>query len=620
MMSSSLYHRLRAGTAGRLAVGLSTLVLLTGCGGGAAPSVPAAVWPDRAHAADAGRTLQGTPTAPRLRALAESAAADTYAPDADELMDWAERTYPHLFPAGPGSDRWERYTYRRYLGTGHLLGVADGVVYVLGPLTGGALQSFGRLRDHTCAVFADTVACGGTKPALALRLDRETVAVGQPVQLTLTASGATQCAVQPTGQALAQGVATLRAASGGRRHLSVACWGPGGESRRALPLVVPMPVLPTSYENKNHIDFEQTQVTLVRGLGIPMDADEQDSNERSVTFGDFFQEGRYAAFVMVNRARNRYGFPNVADTPGKAYFLAQDGNGRWTDRTRELLAEDARSLCISASYAITADFNEDGRPDVYVSCNGVDFDLGIPMGDPRWRETYLARPVLLLSRAGGGYERRELPRLMYGHQAAAGDIDRDGHVDVISTNQVDGVERMPVVLRGRGDGSFEELDGLLPPNLFELTGPHDGLYNVQLIPIDGRLDVFFIGRETVWLRGRHDGGFEFGSARIFPRVDSGLTGRRYDFPLDLVERGGDFWAHVTSANADGTEWALVRYAGTALTPSVTDLWFNATATFGAYAAQFRPSKQGDFVAYTGGCPTAETPLVYHGQCARRLRP
>jgi len=92
-------------------------------------------------------------------------------------------------------------------------------------------------------------------------------------------------------------------------------------------------VFPTYYENRHSLAFEATQVPSIRALGIKQDAEELDSNERSVTFGDFFEEGRVAAFVSTFRSKNLYGIKDFSDVPGKAYFLVRDDKGAWIDRT-----------------------------------------------------------------------------------------------------------------------------------------------------------------------------------------------------------------------------------------------------------------------------------------------
>lgn len=81
--------------------------------------------------------------------------------DATTLMNWAERVYPQLFP-GPQADVSQApYLYRCYP-TGNCVGVADGVVYVYGPVSGGALQAVGPMSMFECQAVPEN--CASSAP------------------------------------------------------------------------------------------------------------------------------------------------------------------------------------------------------------------------------------------------------------------------------------------------------------------------------------------------------------------------------------------------------------------------------------------------------------------------
>ena len=84
-----------------------------------------------------------------------SAAPQTRAatPSPDAFMDWAERTYPMLFPGHASSQSSNGFLYRFYPGTDNYLGVAGGDVYVYGAISKQQLLKVGTLAD-----FADAVA------------------------------------------------------------------------------------------------------------------------------------------------------------------------------------------------------------------------------------------------------------------------------------------------------------------------------------------------------------------------------------------------------------------------------------------------------------------------------
>lgn len=83
-------------------------------------------------------------------------AATAPVPDAQALMDWAEKAYPTLFPGHPATGSFPPYTYRLYTATGNIIGVAGTGVYLLGPVVGSPAepQRIGELADFACQVYA----------------------------------------------------------------------------------------------------------------------------------------------------------------------------------------------------------------------------------------------------------------------------------------------------------------------------------------------------------------------------------------------------------------------------------------------------------------------------------
>lgn len=398
---------------------------------------------------------------------------------------------------------------------------------------------------------------------------------------------------------------------------------PAVQTVATVPMVnkiVPMKIFGTSYENKNLINFDQTQIPTVRYLNIPkVYSDEQDSNERSVTFGDFFQEGKHSVFVSSTRASNLYGIPNINDVPGVAYFLSKDANGNWKDRSNELLKSvDDRKTCISTSYSITADFNNDSKPDVYIACNGVDYDirfLGFSLTEliNRWS----SNQIIFLSQSDGTYKRIEVPFQIYGHQAAAADINGDGNIDIITINALGGdydnsVDRVSVLL-GKGDGTFTQNNSIIPRTsaLADITG----MWNINLIPIDGRLDLVLAqDLFTIWIKGDKKGGFDWTSMKKFVMPISASKGTRYGTPLDVVYDNGYFYFYSTSQwDPAGAEWAIIKYSTDAINSSIIYTFDNPTTSMKPYSAQFKPTASGSFVAYSGGC------AINSGGCAMNVK-
>lgn len=80
---------------------------------------------------------------------AQSGVADD---DTERLFDWAEATYPQHFPGHATTLRAGPYLYRHYPSSGNYVGAAGIEVYVLGPISGGALTKVGELGDFRCLV------------------------------------------------------------------------------------------------------------------------------------------------------------------------------------------------------------------------------------------------------------------------------------------------------------------------------------------------------------------------------------------------------------------------------------------------------------------------------------
>lgn len=188
----------------------------------------------------------------------------------------------------------------------------------------------------------------------------------------------------------------------------------------AWPIYPALSVLPTSYQNKVDTRIDKSAI----------DKFNNDVNPVSITFGDFFQEGQMSAFVVVNRS----------GAVGQAYFLRwKSAESKWVDDSARLLGDGTngnRDACVSSKYAITGDFNADGKPDVYLSCG-----VGAQTED---------QPVFL-SQVDGTYVRRSSGIRLNGRTATASMINADSYLDLLVTNQDTGI---PEVWVGNGSGTF----------------------------------------------------------------------------------------------------------------------------------------------------------------------
>lgn len=271
---------------------------------------------------------------------------------------------------------------------------------------------------------------------------------------------------------------------------------------RATDFVAPaMPVWPTSYENR--LQSTETGIPTLAELGVVPEPGETGFNQR-IAFADFFQEGRYSAVAFSWMFKGV--FPATfnplrsPDSGMKAYFLKRDAGGRWIDATAQLLPEGDRSSCITPTFIEVADLNNDRRPDVVVACTGVDFSFELPAGQTDARPYWVSRQYALLSQPDGRYRRVEIPvdspvkpfddpggrGGIYAHQATVADIDGDGNADILYTDPVG--NGMPIVMWGRGDGSFRQ-----DLTRFPADTHHQPINGIRALPANGQLQVIVSG-------------------------------------------------------------------------------------------------------------------------------
>jgi hypothetical protein len=88
---------------------------------------------------------------------------------ASTLMDWAQATFPQLFPGAPADQAGSGFVYRYYPLTQTFIAVAGDLVYVLGPITGNQLAYLGTLTGFSCSVYPGT--CAATNNVQTLTVD-----------------------------------------------------------------------------------------------------------------------------------------------------------------------------------------------------------------------------------------------------------------------------------------------------------------------------------------------------------------------------------------------------------------------------------------------------------------
>jgi FG-GAP-like repeat len=214
--------------------------------------------------------------------------------------------------------------------------------------------------------------------------------------------------------------------------------GGGGDSNSGSAPTPPLVTAETSYKNFKSVGLTpQTLPTGRTGVGTVR------------AYGDFSRSGQLDLFT----ATLTYWPPTTpaAATPSIFEFWRKQANGTFLKDTQMLASPDG---CIHPRKAIVADFNGDGRPDVFVACHG--FDAAPFPGE---------RNKIILSQANGTYVTQDASSdIGFFHSASAADLNGDGLPDVVVTNNFDPASAF-VLLNQGGDAFQREASARLPSSI-----------------------------------------------------------------------------------------------------------------------------------------------------------
>jgi len=291
-----------------------------------------------------------------------------------------------------------------------------------------------------------------------------------------------------------------------------------------VPSDPPGPIVPmaSSYDNKMRAS------RLLGPLPLPVPGNGEIVGT-GYAYADFLQDGSYSLVAATSNfgpeATDAHGVP---DKPGKVHFY-QRVDGAWVDRSAQLLVD--QTSCISPRKAIVADFNGDGKPDVFLACHGYDAE---PFPGERQR--------ILLSQPDGTYSNVEMPVTCFCHGAAAADIEGNGHADILVADQM--VERTPYFLLNNRDGTFTPDKSRLPDLSYKK------IWTAELVDTtgSGQFDVFLAGADpegtayeilpTIF---RADGGKRYSASNAIALQPSSVGHVGNGVTLDAVFDGGNVY-------------------------------------------------------------------------------
>lgn len=372
------------------------------------------------------------------------------------------------------------------------------------------------------------------------------------------------------------------------------CGGGGGGG--ASPPVFPPPkaVEVTSYGNKHDIVLDAPQVTALSG-----------SDGRTVAFGDFFQEGEYSAFVTVSVGATR-----------EVRFLKKNSNS-WTDQTQGLLSGgNSITVCSNVAQALTADFNGDGKPDVFLVCG---------------MSTASDQQIVMSQSGSATYARQSITNSLgqtiqlQGWGAAAADIDGDGDIDIVmaQNNEIVALEN-----KIRSNGYWVLHNAANNNAWFDLASQQNFPTlprKVFLIPRTGSRPDLVVGGDgsvgnitLAWMQGlttavapfyrfnQNTVASAYANAYLMANNNSGSI-------YDVVKKGTDLIVLAKDQNltneANANQMVLLRYAlpnlGGALVADPSPITY-AGNTAPNFISQFKLISTGRLVAYDGACAAGGT--------------
>lgn len=248
----------------------------------------------------------------------------------------------------------------------------------------------------------------------------------------------------------------------------VACGGGGGggsanSSANSSPPIIAPALAHTSYEN-----FKQVGLT-------PQALPSGDNMVRA--YGDFAGNGRLDLFRAVITYDSTQ--PISSATPSVFEYWSRQADGSLVKNTT-LLASAVG--CLHPRKALVADFNGDGRADVFVACHGYD-------ASPFPGE----RNKVVLSQPGGTYQISDASTdVGFWHGASAADLNGDGHIDLVLVNNFD--TNRAISMLNDGSGHFvREATSRMPQSMVN----QGGFFSIELVDIneDARLDLIVGGHE-----------------------------------------------------------------------------------------------------------------------------
>ena len=286
----------------------------------------------------------------------------------------------------------------------------------------------------------------------------------------------------------------------------------------ARPAEPSPPPLPTEPPPAPPTSYELQASALLTDWGALLDSRWCHAN--AVAYGDFDGDGDEDTFVAEVSLEDGPDWALSMDPAPVNMFLNE---GQAGFRLSDEVFRGAVPRIVHPRKALSGDFNGDGRLDIFVAATG--FDRPPFPGEP---------PVLILSTEGGLQEAPGLERHVgFFHGAASGDIDYDGDLDVVVTNNF---PPYTFLLVNDGNGSFSFDQSRLPDLSRTL------IFTAEILDVDGDQwpDLLlagheYDGQETVIYWGDATATFDDSRRTVLPAVE----GQGIVVDIDAADLDGD---------------------------------------------------------------------------------
>jgi hypothetical protein len=172
----------------------------------------------------------------------------------------------------------------------------------------------------------------------------------------------------------------------------------------------PLTIYKSSYENAKQIQLDPNQLATIGRI----------YTGTAFVIGDFERTGNKDLIVHTQVYDSSKSTPITAPKGLIKYYKIQS-NGSYKEDSTKIINPTG---CLHPRKALVADFNSDGKPDVFFACHGYD-------APPFPGETN----KIVLSQKDGTWSVSDASSdIAFWHSATAFDVDGDGNIDVMAVN------------------------------------------------------------------------------------------------------------------------------------------------------------------------------------------